>query len=104
MRVFYNSIMIVVIALWFGSSQAAGDPMAGKYLSSQCIGCHGIPRYTNAYPTYYVPKLWGQHEAYLLSALQGYRDGARKHPTMQGQAASLSDQQMADLAAYFSQN
>jgi cytochrome c553 len=56
----------------------------------------------NAYPSYRVPKLGGQKAAYLLAALQGYQDGTREHPTMQAQASSMSDQDMQDLAAYFS--
>ncbi len=80
---------------------ANGDPQAGKIKSDTCTGCHGIPGYNNAYPTYKVPKLGGQNYAYLLLALAEYRSGDRKHPTMQLQAGSLSDQDMKDIAAYF---
>jgi len=101
MRVLRYCVLFLALGAWSFTAQAAGDAEAGKKLSSQCMGCHGIPRYVNAYPTYYVPKLWGQHEAYLLAALQGYRDGSRMHPTMQGMASSLTNQEMADLAAFF---
>ena len=83
------------------SSQAAGDPVAGRDKAATCMGCHGVPSYMNAYPTFHVPKLGGQHAQYLADALKAYRDGARKHSTMQAQAASLSDQDIADIAAYF---
>ena len=68
-----------------------------------CAGCHGIPGYRTAYPAVYsVPKLGGQQAAYLEKALQDYKTGARKHPSMRGIAATLSDQDIADLAAYYS--
>lgn len=80
---------------------AAGDPAKGEKLAYACLGCHGIEYYKNSYPKYSVPKLGGQHKAYLEAALKEYRDGARWHPTMQGYASTLSDQDIADLAAYF---
>lgn len=85
----------------FDRCEAAGDPEAGKIKSYTCTGCHGIPGYKNVYPTYHVPKLGGQNEAYLASALKGYRDGARSHKTMVLQAQALSDEDIADIAAYF---
>ncbi|ORE89402.1 Cytochrome c4 [Oceanococcus atlanticus] len=85
------------------SAQAAGDVEAGKVKADTCMGCHGIVGYTNAYPTYRVPRLGGQHAAYLEAALKAYRSGDRKHPTMHAQAATMSDQDIADLAAWLSQ-
>lgn len=81
---------------------ANGDVQAGQAKSYTCIGCHGIPGYNNVYPTYNVPKIGGQNYEYLVSALASYRDGSRNHPTMKQQASSLSDQDMKDVAAYFS--
>lgn len=78
-----------------------GDPQAGARIAGQCAGCHGIPGYRNAYPAYRVPKLGGQHAPYLAAALQAYKTGARAHPTMQAIAAGLSEQDIADLAAFF---
>jgi cytochrome c553 len=75
--------------------------MRGKRISYTCLGCHGIDGYKNAYPMYSVPKLEGQHPEYLATALQEYRDGDRSHLTMHAQASTLSDQDMADIAAYF---
>ena len=82
-------------------SIAAGGATAGKAKAATCMGCHGIPSYINAYPTYHVPRLGGQHAQYLVSALQAYKAGQRSHSTMQAQAQSLSDQDMEDIAAFF---
>jgi cytochrome c553 len=80
----------------------AGTAEAGKKKISLCIGCHGIAGYKTAYPdVYHVPKLGGQSSVYLVKALQAYRSGERGHPSMRGIAASLSDQDMADIAAYY---
>jgi cytochrome c553 len=79
-----------------------GDAKRGAVLAETCKGCHGVPGSHNAYPSYYVPKLGGQNLEYIEIALQGYRRGTRSHPTMQAQASSLSDQDIADLATFFS--
>lgn len=84
------------------SVQAAGNAEAGKVKASTCLGCHGVPGYTNVYPTYHVPKLGGQHADYIVAALQAYKAGQRGHKTMQAQASTLSDQDMADIAAFLS--
>lgn len=81
---------------------ASGDAENGKAIFYTCTGCHGIEDYKNAYPTYRVPKVGGQNEAYLVAALNAYKKGERKHPTMQAQAESFSDQEIADIAAYLS--
>jgi cytochrome c553 len=84
-------------------AHAAGDPAAGKQKNFQCIGCHGIPGWKTAYPeVYHVPKLGGQHAAYIVAALKEYQKGDRDHPTMRAIAAGLSEQDMEDLAAYYS--
>ncbi len=82
-------------------ASAAGDPEAGEKLAYTCLGCHGIEGYRNAYPSFRVPKLGGQSQAYLAIALNGYRDGSRKHTTMQAQASALTEEQIQDVAAYF---
>ena len=78
-----------------------GDAARGAVIGQTCAGCHGIPGYYNAQPAYQVPMLGGQNADYVEVALQGYRRGTRGHPTMQAQASSLSDQDIADVAAYF---
>ena len=81
---------------------AGGNADAGRQKSSMCVGCHNIPGYRTAFPSVYsVPKLNGQHAAYIVSALRAYKSGERRHPSMRGVAASLSDQDMADLAAFY---
>ena len=88
------------LLLLTGAAAAEGDPEAGAAIGYSCLGCHGIEGYRNAYPSFRVPKLGGQTATYLQIALRGYRDGMREHPTMVAQAASLSDQQIADVAAF----
>jgi cytochrome c553 len=81
----------------------AGDPKEAHKKIAMCEGCHGIPGYKTAYPVvYHVPKLGGQSAAYITSALLAYKAGQRSHPSMRGIAASLSDKDIADLAAYYS--
>jgi cytochrome c553 len=81
-----------------------GNAERGAQKVQMCQGCHGIPGWRTAYPEVYeVPKLAGQHPAYIVKALQEYRSGERSHPTMRSIAAQLSDQDMLDLAAYYSQ-
>jgi cytochrome c553 len=84
------------------AAPASGDATRGKGLTYTCRGCHGVTGYKNAYPNYHVPKLGGQSETYLNNALTEYREGKRKHPTMQAQAESFSAQDIADIAAYLS--
>jgi cytochrome c553 len=81
-------------------AHAAGDPALGEKKFYTCYGCHGVENYKNAYPDYSVPKLRHQHASYIVAALQEYRSGDRPHATMHAQAASLSDQDMEDIAAY----
>jgi cytochrome c553 len=81
-------------------AHAAGDPAQGEKKFYTCYGCHGVVDYKNAYPDYSVPKLRHQNGAYLIAALQEYREGSRPHATMHAQAASLSDQDIEDIAAY----
>lgn len=84
------------------SPALTGDPARGHVLTYTCQGCHGIPGYKNAYPSFRVPKIGGQSAQYLTQALVEYRQGKRKHPTMQAQAQSFSDQDIADISAFLS--
>ncbi len=87
-----------------GQSLAEGNAQEGRKKAETCMGCHGVPHYVNTYPTYHVPKLVGQHAEYLIAALNGYRSKQRSHDTMHANAVSLSDQDIADIAAYFAGN
>src|SRR4030095_1812676 len=91
-----------ISVLLSASAWADGDPVRGKARAQMCEGCHGIADYRTASPQVYpVPKIGGQQAAYIVKSLQDYKTGVRKHPTMRGIAATLSDQDMADLAAYY---
>lgn len=80
----------------------SGNADNGRELTYTCQGCHGITGYRNAYPNYHVPKIGGQSSEYLVNALSEYKKGTRKHPTMQAQSQSFSDQDIADIAAFLS--
>jgi len=81
---------------------AADDTVSGEKLAYTCHGCHGIPDYKNAFPVYSVPKLGGQHAAYLLVALKAYASQERPHPTMHAQASTLSADSMEAIARFMS--
>jgi cytochrome c553 len=87
-------------AMSFATGAVAGDPEAGAKKAETCLGCHGVAHYVNTYPTYHVPKLAGQHEQYLIAALKAYRDQQRSHATMHANASALTDEDIADIAAY----
>jgi cytochrome c553 len=81
-----------------------GDKNAGAMKAQMCIGCHNIQGYQASFPEVYkVPKIAGQSGRYIVAALMAYRKGDRKHPSMRAIAGSLSDQDMADVAAYYEQ-
>jgi len=92
---------IVPVVLFAGNLHAEGDATAGEAKAYTCLGCHGVEHYVNTYPSYHVPKIAGQHVEYLVAALQAYRAKTRSHPTMQANAALLSDQDIQDIAAWF---
>ena len=98
---------LVVLAGIFNVAAAAdivGNPKAAAAKVEMCIGCHGIADYKASFPEVYrVPKIGGQSARYIESALNAYKKGERKHPSMRGIAASLSDQDIADVAAYYAQ-
>ncbi len=106
MNKFLLSISLFLFSSVTGSSifaqELKGDIKAGQTKISMCIGCHGIVGYQASFPEIYkVPKIAGQGAAYIVSALTAYKKGERKHPTMRGQADNLSDQDMADIAAFY---
>ena len=80
----------------------SGNADAGKNKVFQCQGCHGIVDWKTAFPEVYrVPKLGGQKPAYLVAALKAYKSGERDFATMRAMVSNLSDQDMADIAAYY---
>lgn len=103
----YDVLVISAAAVGLLSPPAwgEGDPAHGRARAQMCEGCHGIADYRTAYPEVYpVPKIGEQQSAYIVKALQDYKAGTRIHPAMRGIAATLSDQDMADLAAYYGAN
>jgi cytochrome c553 len=91
----------------FGATSAqaqAGDVKAGERNAAMCIGCHGIPGYQSSFPEVHrVPMIAGQNAKYIVAALNAYKKGDRRHPTMRAIAQGLTDQEMADLAAFYEQ-
>jgi len=84
------------------AAHAQGNVEAGKQKAEMCIGCHGIPGYQNSFPEIHkVPKISGQTAQYIVASLSAYKKGDRKHPSMRGIAGSLSDEDMADLGAFY---
>jgi cytochrome c553 len=94
------SLLLAPLAAHAQAPDFNGDAKRGHDLAYTCNGCHAIPNYKNVYPTYSVPKLNGQRPQYLVAALKAYKSGERSHGTMHSQAASMSEQDMADVAAY----
>jgi cytochrome c553 len=89
-------------AVGMPAQAADGNAEAGKKKTQMCAGCHGLKGFRTAFPdVYHVPKLGGQNPGYIVNALKAYKSGERSHPTMRGIAASLTDKDMADLAAYY---
>ena len=106
MNKFLSLLSVLLVACATASSvhaqEVKGDAKAGEKKIAMCIGCHGIQGYQASFPEIYkVPKISGQGAKYIVSALSAYKKGDRKHPTMRGVADNLSDQDMADLAAYY---
>ena len=92
------------VASLASAAEIVGDAKRAEHKVEMCIGCHGIPGYKASFPeVYQVPMLGGQSAKYIENALNAYKKGERKHPTMRGIAASLSDQDIADVAAYYAQ-
>ena len=97
-------LLISLAAVGLSFAAQAQDAQAGEKKAAMCIGCHGIPEYKASFPEIYrVPMIAGQNEKYISNALAGYKKGDRKHPSMQAIAKGLSEQDMNDLAAYYSQ-
>lgn len=101
---------LLAVLVLAGCAQAAfgadvvGNAKAGKGKIENCVGCHGILDYKTAFPEVYrVPKIGGQSAKYIEAALHAYKKGDRKQAQMNGIAGALSDQDIADLAAYYSE-
>jgi cytochrome c553 len=101
-----KKLVAVLVFAGLGQLAYAADVVgnAKNAKVEMCVGCHGIPGYKASFPEVYpVPMLGGQNAKYIEAALNEYKKNERKHPSMHGVAASLSDQDIADVAAYYSQ-
>ena len=104
MKKLFVLIALASLAQVSVAADVKGYVNAAKNKVAMCVGCHGIPGYKASFPEVYrVPMLGGQSEKYIAAALNAYKKGERKHPTMVGIAAGLSDQDIADVAAYYAQ-
>lgn len=104
MKKLFALLALTGLAQLASAADKVGNAKVAENKVAMCIGCHAIPGYKAVFPeVYQVPMIGGQTAAYIESALKAYRKGDRKHPSMRGIAGSLSDQDIADLAAYYSQ-
>jgi cytochrome c553 len=108
MNKFYAALAAVLVSfvtLHASAQEVKGDVKAGQSKAAMCIGCHGIAGYQASFPEIYkAPKISGQSAKYISNSLLAYQKGERKHPTMVAAATSLNEQDMADLAAFYSQH
>ena len=99
----FFALLVAVVTVTAQAQELKGDAKAGQAINAMCIGCHGIKGYQASFPEVYkVPMISGQSEKYIVAALNAYKKGERKHPSMRGISETLTDQNMADLAAYYS--
>ncbi len=104
MKKHFAFLVFAGIANLAASADAGGNAKAADNKVAMCIGCHGIPGYKATFPeVYQVPMIGGQSAKYIESALNAYKKGERKNPSMRGIAAGLSDRDIADVAAYYAQ-
>ena len=104
MKKLFALIALAGVANLASAQEIVGNAKAAQNKVAACIGCHGIPGYKTTFPeVYQVPMIGGQSAKYIENALKAYQKGERKHPSMRGIAAGLTDQDIADVAAYYSQ-
>ena len=101
----FAALALTVAAALPVQAQVTGDAAAGAGKVAMCIGCHGIVGYKSSFPEVYrVPRISGQNAKYIEVVLDSYKKGDRKHPSMRGIATTMSEQDIADVAAYYSQH
>lgn len=101
---FATIVALAGVAHTASAADIVGNPAAAPAKIEMCIGCHAIAGYKATFPeVFQVPKIGGQNARYIEAALNAYKKGDRKHPSMKGIATSLSDQDIADIAAYYAQ-
>lgn len=96
------ALAVASVTVLSHAQEIKGDAIAGQKKNAMCIGCHGLPGYQSSFPEIYkVPKISGQGAKYIVASLNAYKQGERRHPTMRAIAESMSDQDMADVAAFY---
>lgn len=98
------SVVAVAFASAFSANaqEVVGDVKAGEKKIAMCIGCHGIKGYQASFPEVHkVPMISGQGAKYIVASLAAYQKGERRHPSMRGVADNLTEQDMADIGAYY---
>lgn len=104
MKKLHSLLIACVVLAAQAAPVVAKEALPGEKKVAMCIGCHGIPGYQASFPEIHkVPMIAGQNAKYIVSALTAYKKGDRKHPTMKGIAATLTEQDMADVAAFYEQ-
>jgi cytochrome c553 len=102
-RLLLATLALAAAGSFAQAQDAKGDPKEGEKKAAMCLGCHSIPGYQSSFPEVYrVPMIAGQNAGYIVASLAAYKKGERRHPTMRALAISLSDKDMADIAAYYS--
>ncbi|MEJ8855779.1 c-type cytochrome [Variovorax robiniae] len=97
------ALAVACVTVSANAQKVTGNAENGGKKTAMCVGCHGIIGYQASFPEIYkVPKIAGQSATYIVAALNAYKAGDRKHPTMRAIADTLTDQDMADLGAYYS--
>jgi cytochrome c553 len=106
MKRIFTALLIAFVSHGASAQDAKpGSVAAGEKKIAMCIGCHGIKGYQASFPEVYkVPMISGQNAKYIAAALNAYKKGERKHPTMKGIAMSLTDTDIADISAYYEQH
>jgi cytochrome c553 len=104
-RALISSLFVAALSVAQAQDAKPGSVAAGEKKAAMCIGCHGIKGYQASFPEIHkVPMISGQGAKYIVASLAAYKKGDRKHPTMRAIAASMTDQDMADLAAFYEQH
>ena len=104
MKKLFALLALAGVANLAAAADIVGNAKAADNKVAMCIGCHGIPGYKATFPeVYQVPMIGGQSAKYIEAALRAYQKGERKNPSMRGIALGLSDQDIADVAAYYAQ-
>ena len=95
-----SALLVAAFGILASPVFSEGNAEMGRDKAETCLGCHGVKGYFNVYPTYHVPKLGGQGAKYIEIALKAYQQGTRQHATMHANAENLTDQDIADIAAF----